>query len=59
MARLVKKYGNKMCQDVTRCALPLFFLVVKTSVDYQVVAAFLIEEETTENIIAALAITKG
>ena len=36
----------------TRYALPLFFLVIKTNVDYQVVAAFLIEEEIRENIAA-------
>ena len=64
MARLLKKYGNKMylldatCK-VTHYALPLFFLVGKTNVDYQVEAAFLIEGETTENITAALAIIKG
>ena len=43
----------------TRYGLSLFFLVMKTSVDYQVVAAFLTEGETIENIIAALAIIKG
>ena len=43
----------------TRYALPLFFLVGKTNVDYQVEAAFLIEGETTENTTAALAIIKG
>ena len=64
MARMLKKYGNEMClldatYKTTRYALPLFFLVVKTNVDYQVVAAFLIEGETTENVIAALAIIKG
>ena len=32
---------------------------MKTNVDYQVVAAFLIEGETKENVIAALAIIKG
>ena len=37
----------------TTCyALPLFFLVIKTNVDYQVVAAFLIEGEIRENIAA-------
>ena len=39
--------------------LPLFFLVVKTNIDYQVVVAFLIEGETTANAIAALAIIEG
>ena len=59
MARLLQKYGDGMCLlDATyktiRYALPLFFLVVKTNVDYQVVPAFLIEGETTENITAVL-----
>ena len=59
MARLLQKYGNDMClldatYKTTHYALPLFFLVVKTNVDYQVVAAFLIEEETRENITAVL-----
>ena len=53
MSRLMKKYGNEMCLlDATyktiSYALPVFFLVVKTNVDYQVVAAFLIEGETIE-----------
>ena len=59
IARLLQKYGNEMCLlDATyktaRYALQLFFLVVKTNVDYQVVAAFLTEGETRENITAAL-----
>ena len=59
MARLLQKYGDGMCLlDATyktiRYALPLFFLAVKTNVDYQVVPAFLIEGETTENITAVL-----
>ena len=59
MARLLRRYGNEMClldatYKTTRYALPLFFLVVKTNVDYLVVAAFLIEGETRENITAAL-----
>ena len=64
MTRLLKKYWNKIClldatYLTTRYALSLFFLVLKTNVDYQVVAAFLTEGETIENIIAALAIIKG
>ena len=59
MARLLQKYGNEMClldatYRTTRYALLLFFLVVKTNVDYQVIAAFLIQGETRENITAAL-----
>ena len=63
IARLLKKYGNEICllvatYKMTRYVLPLFFLVVETNVDSKVVAAFLTEGETTENIIAALAIIK-
>ena len=39
-------------------ALTLLFHIVETNLDQQVVATFLIEEETKENIIAALAIIK-
>ena len=42
----------------TQYALTLFFHIVETNLDQQVVATFLIEEETKENIIAALAIIK-
>ena len=48
-----------LLDETTRYALSLFFLVVKTNVDYQVVAAFSIEGEIIENIIAALAVIKG
>ena len=63
LARLLKKYGDEMClldsaYKTTRYALLLLFLVVKTNVDYQVVAAFLIKGETTENIITILAMSK-
>ena len=42
--RLLSKYGNDIClldatYKTTRYALPLFFLAVKTNVDYQVVAS--------------------
>ena len=59
MARLLQRYGNEMClldstYKMTRYTLPLIFVAVKTNVDYQVVAAFLIKGETRENITAAL-----
>ena len=37
-----------------RYALPLFFVVVKTNIDYQVVAAFVVESETERAISEAL-----
>ena len=59
MARQLQEYGNGMClfdatYKTTRYALSLFFLVIKTNVDYQVLATFLIEGEARENITAAL-----
>ena len=42
----------------TRYALPLFFLFVKTDVDYQIVGTFVCEQESTENITEALNIIK-
>ena len=42
----------------TRYALPLFFLVVKTNIDYQIVTVFVTENETEESIEDALSIIK-
>ena len=52
---LIKRYGNEMIvldatYKITRYALSLFFMVVKTNVDYQIVASFVIENETDEAI---------
>lgn len=54
--RLLTKYGNNLClldatYKTTQYALPLFFLAVKTNVDYQVVGCFVTQQET----IAAIA----
>ena len=38
----------------TRYALPLFLLVIKTNIDYQVVGAFVTQDEKTETIAEAL-----
>ena len=57
------RYGNELtlldstCR-MTRYALPLFFLVVKTNIDYQIVVVFLPENETEESIEEALSIIK-
>ena len=61
--RLLQKCGNELSfldatYKTTRYALPLFFLVVKTNVDYQIVGTFVYEEESTENITEALNIIK-
>lgn len=57
--RLLLRYGNDMClldatYKTTRYALPLFFLVVPTNVDYQVVGSFVIQNETSQCIKEAL-----
>ena len=41
MKRLLKTYGNEIClldaiYKTTGCALPLFFMVVKSNVDYYI-----------------------
>ena len=61
--RLLRRYGNELAlldatYRTTRYALPLFFLVVKTNVDYQVVATFVCEGESTENIAEAMRIIR-
>eukprot|EP00794_Sanderia_malayensis_P010260 gene10260-11312_t len=61
--RLSNPYGNELAMLdttylTTRYSLPLFFLVVRTNVDYQVVGTFVCESETTESIQEALEIIK-
>ena len=61
--RLLERYGNELSlldatYRTTRYALPLFFLVVKTNVDYQVVGVFVTESETEDAITEALSIIK-
>ena len=45
---VIKRYDNELIlldatYKTTRYALPLFFMVVKTNVDYQIVVSFVIE----------------
>ncbi|XP_066929672.1 uncharacterized protein [Clytia hemisphaerica] len=61
--RLLRRYGNKMSlldatHKTTKYAVPLFFVVVKTNVDYQVVASFATQDERYETILEALSIIK-
>ena len=61
--RLLLRYGNELVlldatYRTTRYALPLFFLVVKTNIDYQVAGAFVSENESEESITEALQILK-
>ena len=61
---LLKRYGNHIClldatYKTTRYAIPLFFLVVKTNSDYQVVGSFAVQDETTIAITEALNVIKA
>lgn len=61
--RLLQRYGNDMClldatYKTTRYSLPLFFLVVRTNVDYQVVGSFVVQNETSNSIKEALQLIK-
>ena len=59
MRHLYQKYGKDfVLLDATyktcRYALPLFFLVVRTNINYQVVGIFITQEETSDAIKEAL-----
>ena len=61
---LIKLYGNNVClldttYKTTEYAMPLFFVVLKTNVDYQVVASFALQDETTSAIKDALLILRS
>lgn len=62
--KLLMKYGNEICLlDATyktcKYAMPLFFVCVKTNVDYVVVASFVTQAEDTASISEALAIIRN
>lgn len=58
--RLLQRYGDVCLLDATykstKYALPLFFVAVKTNVDYHIVASFVTHDETTESISEALGV---
>ena len=59
--RMLKRYGNSIylldaTYKTTKYSLPLFFVVVKTNVDYQIVVSFVVQDETTVAITEALRI---
>jgi hypothetical protein len=60
--RLLQRYGSTVFLDATYKStlydLPLFFLAVKTNVDFQIVGTFICEDESTESIEEALVIFK-
>ena len=60
----MKTYGNDLTlldatYKTTRYALPLFFVVVKTNTDYQIVASFVTQDETTDAIAEPLSFLKA
>ncbi|KAH7960095.1 hypothetical protein HPB49_016917 [Dermacentor silvarum] len=64
MRELLLKYSsNVVCLDATykttECALPLFFIIVKTTSCYAVVGAFVVQFETAECIGEALSIWRA
>ena len=62
--RLFSRYGKELTlldatYRTTRYALPLFFMVVKTNIDYQIVAVFVTENETEDSTQEPLSIIKS
>ena len=61
---LLQRYGSELCMldatyKTTKYSLPLFFVAVKTNVGYSVVAAFVVQHETTYAITEALELIKS
>ena len=59
MKELFHRYGNELVlldatYKTTKYTLPLFFLVVKTNVNFQVCAVIVLQEESTQMITRAL-----
>ena len=62
-SRLLCRYGQELAfLDATyktaKYSLPLFFVAVKTNVDYTIVASFIVQDETTASITEALSILR-
>ena len=63
MKNMYERYGNHMIlldatYKTTRYALPLFFVVVQTNVNFQVCCVIVLQEESTEMITKALKMFK-
>ena len=63
-AELLMRYGNSIVlmdatYKTTKYEIPLFFISVKTNVGYSIVADFIIQEETIEQISEALQVLKS
>ncbi|XP_028415032.1 uncharacterized protein LOC114538114 [Dendronephthya gigantea] len=62
--KLLERYGGDIClldatYKTSRYALPMFFMCVKTNVDYCVVASFVVQQEDANSIWEALHILQG
>ena len=56
-------YGNHIClldatYKTTRYSISLYFLVIKTNLDYQIIGSFATQDETSETLVEALSIIK-
>ena len=62
--RLLERYGNEICMldatyKTTRYSLPLFFVVVKTNIDYQIMGSCIVQSEATDAIFEGLSVLKS
>ena len=61
---ILERYGNEIClldatYKTTKYSIPLFFLAVKTNVDYQIAGSYAVQDETTDAISKAVEILKS
>lgn len=61
--RLLEKYSNEICflgatYKATKYSIPLFFLALKSNVNYQILETFALRDETTIAISEAISILK-
>ena len=62
--RILQRYGNHIClldatYKTTKDSITLFFLAIKSNVNYQVVVSFAIQDETTVCICEAISIIRS
>ena len=62
--RILEKHWNEIylldaTYETTKYSIPLFFLAVKTNVDYQIAGSFAVQGETTDAILEAVTILKS
>ena len=62
--RILEKHWNEIylldaTYKTTKYSIPLFFLAVKTNVDYQIAGSFGVQDETTDAISEAVVILKS